>query len=729
MIRRILKNKLLLSFILSIILGSIIVVPNIIVGHGIYSLSADLNEQQIPFNMIINESLKNGSFLWTWFNDLGSNFIGTFSFYNLFSPFNIIGYLFPSTWFPYLIGPLFILKYGIAGLTSYLFLKRYVKNKNYAVLGSLLYAFSGFQLTNILFFHFHDVVAFFPLLLYSLDRLVYDKKRGRFALVIFLCAITNWFFFIGQGVFLFIYFIVKVICKDYKINKKLFFNILFEVIIGILMSLFVLLPSMFFIIDNPRVGSNWTIIDILRYPFNNYYEIIRGMILPPETMNNRAFLTNTNYRSVELYLPVVGMMLVIPYLLKNKKNSFSIIFIISIIFMFIPILNSSFFLFNSTYYARWFYMPILIMALMSIKTLEDKFDIKSGILFTAICIILLTIGSYAFNKIYAFIIFNVSYLIIMFIEMLFGIICLLLCNKYNKNNIIILILCVFVYVSFHGNYMVYKYKYSNIKYDNSYLDYITYNNEFSKYKNYRFNSSKSCDRNLGYTKRINNIKTFNSNINGSSFNFYNSVGLIRMTSTKIKPSNKKLNDILGVRYIINCGDNIKKYGYKYVDSIKSYKIYENPDYLEFGYSVHDYIDIDTFNFLNKDDKLDVLKHKVVLSKDDINKYKNIYPNKAFYKNNKFEFTNNGFKSTIDSTEDTLAIYQIPYDKGFSVEVNGKKSDMIKVNNGFIGIKINKGINNINVKYMPKGFIEGLIVSIISIIIYIGYLFKIRVYKR
>ena len=729
MIRRILKNKLLLSFILSIILGSIIVVPNIIVGHGIYSLSADLNEQQIPFNMIINESLKNGSFLWTWFNDLGSNFIGTFSFYNLFSPFNIIGYLFPSTWFPYLIGPLFILKYGIAGLTSYLFLKRYVKNKNYAVLGSLLYAFSGFQLTNVLFFHFHDVVAFFPLLLYSLDRLVYDKKRGRFALVIFLCAITNWFFFIGQGVFLFIYFIVKVICKDYKINKKLFFNILFEVIIGILMSLFVLLPSMLFVMDNPRVGSNWTIIDMLRYSFNVYFEIVRGMILPPETMNNRAFLTNTNYRSIELYLPVVGMMLVIPYLLKKKKDSFSIIFIISIIFMFIPILNSSFFLFNSTYYARWFYMPILIMSLMSIKSLEDKLDIRSGILFIAICIIIITIGSYVFNKIYGFIIFNVSYLIIVFIEMILGIICVLLCNKYKKKNIIILILFIFIYVSFHGNYMVYKYKYSNIKYDNSYLDYITYNNEFSKYKNYRFNSSKSCDRNLGYTKRINNIKTFNSNINGSSFNFYNSVGLIRMTSTKIKPSNKKLNDILGVRYIINCGDNIKKYGYKYVDSIKSYKIYENPDYLEFGYSVHDYIDTDTFNYLNKDDKLDVLKHKVVLSKDDINKYRNIYPNKAFYKNNKFEFTNNGFKSTIDSTEDTLAIYQIPYDKGFSVEVNGKKGEMIKVNNGFIGIKINKGINNINVNYMPKGFIEGLIVSIISIIIYIGYLFKIRVYKR
>lgn len=125
----------------------------------------------------MNYSLKNGSFLWTWYNDLGSNFIGTFSFYNLFSPFNMIGYVFPEKFFEYLIGPIFILKYGVAGLTSYLFFKRYVKNKNYALIGSLLYSFSGFQLTNILFYHFHDVFALFPLLLYTLDNLVYENKK------------------------------------------------------------------------------------------------------------------------------------------------------------------------------------------------------------------------------------------------------------------------------------------------------------------------------------------------------------------------------------------------------------------------------------------------------------------------------------------------------------------------------------------------------------------------
>lgn len=728
MLRKISKNKLLLSFVLSIVLGSIIIVPNIIIGRGIYSLCADFNLQQIPFNILMNNSIKNGSFLWTWFNDLGSNFIGTFSFYNLFSPFNIIGYLFPSKCFPYLIGPIFILKYGICGICSYLFLQRYVKNKNYAVLGSLLYTFSGFQLTNILFYHFHDVVVFFPLFLYSLDRFIYDKKRGRLALVILLCTLTNWFFFIGEGVFTFLYFIVKVICKDYKINKKLFFNLLFEVVIGVLMALVVLLPTMLFIMDNPRIGSSWTFISMFKYQFSNYFEIIRGMILPPETMANRAMLTEFNYKSVELYLPIVGMILVIPYLLKNKKNCFSILFIISLVFMFIPILNSSFFLFNTTYYARWFYMPILIMSLMSIKTLEDKLSIKSGLIYTGGCVLLLILFIIIYNKIYSFNIYNQWYLIIIITEMLFGIGVLLICKDY-KNNILLLIIFVFIYVSFQGNYMTYKYKYNNIKYDKDYIEYISYNSEFNKYNNYRFNSSKSCNSNIGYIENINNIKTFNSNINGSSFKFYNSIGVERITNTDIEINNKNLNDILGVKYIISCEGNITDNRYNYVEDIDSYKIYENKDYLEFGYTVSDYIKEDDYNKLSNEERINILKEKVVLSDKDLDKYKDIYPNDVKYNSNKFEFINNGFKSIIDSSDNTLAIFQIPYDRGFSVKVNGKKSNIIKVNNGFIGVKINKGVNKIEVKYMPKGLKDGLIISILSIFVYLGYLFKIGVYKR
>ena len=107
----------------------------------------------------------------------------------------------------------------------------------------------------------------------------------------------------------------------------------------------------------------------------------------------------------------------------------------------------------------------------------------------------------------------------------------------------------------------------------------------------------------------------------------------------------------------------------------------------------------------------------------------IYPNNTKYLSNKFIFINDGFKSNIESDNDTIAIYQIPYDEGFKATNNNKKIDIYKVNNGFIGIKINKGKNNILVTYEPKGFRVGIILSIISCFIYLIYLFKIVVYKH
>ena len=37
----------------------------------------------------------------------------------------------------------------------------------------------------------------------------------------------------------------------------------------------------------------------------------------------------------------------------------------------VPILNSAFYALNSSYYARWYYMPVLILAAMTVNALED----------------------------------------------------------------------------------------------------------------------------------------------------------------------------------------------------------------------------------------------------------------------------------------------------------------------------------------------------------------------
>ena len=41
------------------------------------------------------------------------------------------------------------------------------------------------------------------------------------------------------------------------------------------------------------------------------------------------------------------------------------------VFALVPVLNSAFYAFNASYYARWYYMPLLIMAAMTVNAWED----------------------------------------------------------------------------------------------------------------------------------------------------------------------------------------------------------------------------------------------------------------------------------------------------------------------------------------------------------------------
>ena len=84
------------------------------------------------------------------------------------------------------------------------------------MLGACLYAFSGFSIYNVFFNHFIDVVALFPWMLWALDETLYEQEEhyGLFAFWVGVNLLNNYFFFIGQVLFLVIYFICKLTTKD-----------------------------------------------------------------------------------------------------------------------------------------------------------------------------------------------------------------------------------------------------------------------------------------------------------------------------------------------------------------------------------------------------------------------------------------------------------------------------------------------------------------------------------
>ena len=71
------------------------------------------------------------------------------------------------------------------------------------------------------------------------------------------------------------------------------------------------------------------------------------------------------------------------YLCSVKKSWIKRILLLSLFMAVIPGLNSAFILFNHSYYARWFYMPVLIMCVATVIALENrKINYTEGIKWT-----------------------------------------------------------------------------------------------------------------------------------------------------------------------------------------------------------------------------------------------------------------------------------------------------------------------------------------------------------
>lgn len=707
----------ILAFLLSFLVGCLMFLPITILEKGLFFIGSDFNLQQMIFGEVMNYSLKEGSYLWTWFNDLGSDFIGTFSFYNLFSPFNVFTYLFPARWYPYLCSFLTIVKFGVGGLTSYLFLKRYVKNKKLVLLGSLLYSFSGFQFTNMLF-HYYDSVVLFPLLLYALDNLIYDNRKGYFALTVSLLAFTNWFMFIGEVVFVVIYYIVKVICKSYVFDLKKFFNILLEGVLGTLLASVVLVPSLFFTISNPRISNSFTLSSSLKYSsLINYIEIFRAFFFPSEVMTPRAYLDTANYASVDLYLPFVGSVLAISYSISKKKSWISILMFTCIFFMLVPILNSSFFLFTTSYYARWFYMPTLVLALLSIKCIEENISIKSGTIISFLSLGVMILSYFVLKYRYPEVeyIHDIKYLIMMISFMIINLVILILIYK-SKNRLKYLFIFTILFVGIWSNYSIYKYRCNSLEYNKRYYNYIHSYKEIKFDDLVRTNSFTGCFSNQGIIFKNGNLLSFNTNMEGSAFEFYNSVDYQRLVSTSILVDSP-LNQFLSVKYFISCTDE-EKDDYKLYKDTKNYKIYLNDNYKEMGFVFNKYISNKEFLEKSTEEKYNIINSMIILDDEQITKYKDYYNEDVKVNSNKFKFINNGFISDIDISKDTLVLYSVPYDKGWKAFNNGREVEIENVDNGMMAIKINKGMNNVKFTYYPRGLKLGLWLSIVS---YIGLL--------
>ncbi len=75
------------------------------------------------------------------------------------------------------------------------------------------------------------------------------------------------------------------------------------------------------------------------------------------------------------------------------------------------------------------------------------------------------------------------------------------------------------------------------------------------------------------------------------------------------------------------------------------------------------------------------------------------------------------------------VLSVPYDPGWTLYVDGARTDMNLFEDTFIGTYLDEGAHTIELRYFPKGFIPGIIVSLVCIMLTAALYYISLLYRR
>ena len=752
--------------------AAIFFLPFYLLDGGFFHYAGDFNSQQITFYRYMNGFVKGAGYpdsafagaphnTFSWATDLGSGVMNAYSFYLYGSPFFWLSVLLPQSWLPYMMVPLLVLKFGVAGGGAYLYLRRYVKNANYAVLGACLYALSGFAVYNVFFNHFVDVVALFPYLLWALDEAIYENRHGLFAFWVAVNLLNNYFFFVGQVIFLCIYFVCKLTAKDFRLTARKFGHLLWESVLGVAMGCLLLFPAVLSLLQNPRtidLSSGWGFLTYAKV--QQYLAILLSWILPPDS----PYLTSVwsegviKWTSMTAYLPLCSLAGAMAYWRSRKADSKKRIVAVCAVCALVPVLNSAFYALNSSYYARWYYMPTLILAAMTVNALEDP-DVDLDAPARGIGWIMLATLVFAVVPVRDDTTETWSFGVLknpgqFFAVLGFGLLGLMLyrvlCSKWRQDSrfaqrmtaAVLVFACAFTMVHIGiGKFGQWHTDSDLVEQDTNAL---LLKNDLPE-GDYRIDTYKIHD-NIGMWLDKSCLQYFGSTAAPSILSFYPGLGVKRDVRSEPEITNYALRGLLSVEYLITTPEKRESFedeadaGWTYLADVDGYTLYHNDNYVPMGFTYNYYVTEATYQTSIKTLRSNLLMRALVLTDEDVAQYGKYLTelsedmlNDLHYDSytqdcadrranscSVFQMNNAGFHAEITLDKPNLVFFSVPYDDGFTAYVNGEKTDILQVDEGLMAVLCPAGASSIDFVYQAAGLSASRVVTAVAIPVWVVY---------
>ncbi len=752
--------------------AAIFFLPFYLLDGGFFHYAGDFNSQQISFYRYMNGFVKGAGYpdsafagaprnTFSWATDLGSGVMNAYSFYLYGSPFFWLSVLLPQSWLPYMMVPLLVLKFGVAGGGAYLYLRRYVKNANYAVLGACLYALSGFAVYNVFFNHFVDVVALFPYLLWALDEAIYEDRHGLFAFWVAVNLLNNYFFFVGQVLFLCIYFVCKLSARDFRLTGRKFGHLLWESVLGVAMGCLLLFPAVLSLLQNPRtidLSSGWGFLTYSKV--QQYLAILLSWILPPDS----PYLTSVwsegviKWTSMTAYLPLCSLAGAMAYWRSRKADSKKRIVAVCAVCALVPVLNSAFYALNSSYYARWYYMPTLILAAMTVNALEDP-DIDLDAPARGIGWIMLATLVFAVVPVRDDTTETWSFGVLknpgqFFVVLGFGLLGLMLyrvlCSKWRQDSrfaqrmtaAVLVFACAFTMV--HIGIGKFGQWYTDSDLVEQDTNALLLKDDLPE-GDYRIDTYKIHD-NIGMWLDKSCLQYFGSTAAPSILSFYPALGVKRDVRSEPEIANYALRGLLSVEYLITTPEKRESFedeadaGWTYLADVDGYALYHNDNYVPMGFTYDYYVTKATYEASVKTLRSNLLMRALVLEDEDVAQYGQYLTelldamlddlhydsytqdcaDRRAHSCSVFQMNNAGFHAEITLDKANLVFFSVPYDDGFTAYVNGEKADILQVDEGLMAVLCPAGASSIDFVYQAAGLSASRVVTAVAIPVWVVY---------
>ena len=723
-----------------------------------------MSNQEVPFIIETKRMLMSCYPLWSWNHLLGDNFIGSYSFYTLTSPFVWFNCLFPNQWMLHVITFTLLLKMICVGMAAYAYLRKMSVSGEMSVVGGLMYTFSSFAISNLFYYHFLEPMIVFPIFLIAIERFLRKERYGGvcLALASFLVFFINYYFAACSMIAGLIYVLCRVMSKDIKIGfGKMIYGVLL-IGVGAMLSAFVLLPTIAQLQGNPRQSFDLASLNHdFVYCFSRLFTLFEPKLLEGD---NPAFQSLIMFNSNAANVPVVGLLLAGLYMMR-RRDWLAVLVAIMVI-LYLTTLNGVFSFFTNPQYTRWAYALTLFVILASMKYVDERMPVKMhdywcyAIIACLAVAISYAVGMYV-NAHDSGIAFPRSAITInLIIQVIFLVQMIVLFFYVRSNSQSMLLRCVIIMS------MIY-FPVSTLMNTDAFNKHGYRSEKTGSIKQYLLENVLPYHTGdfewrtdfLAYYKNVNMLKnrpaiaTFSSVQSSYLLQLLPTIGS-ELEKITVKPCKSVLayDALTSVKEIIEY-DNYQKLNeslmFARVEPKEpsrepilcnkrvgdGYTTYDNKYYIPMGFTYDNYIEQSAIDSLmEKDEQADIPMQMLasLIVPDTLSPIAGSVMKKGRISTNlsldsivnerrknvcsSFTGDTRGFKATVKMSKKNLLFFSVPCDKGFKGYVDGVETTIHPVNMGLSAIMVDQGMHQVEFKFMPRGLLEGAIITFIGIVI-------------